>query len=99
GETGRNYDTSLSRALSAPSERGDNPAPCAHVLLRRAHAMEHVANVAHHGGAFFGGIEEAGLVELAFEMLEQGEQLGARCRSRIGEGNPLLGRPVEFGDA
>ena len=66
----------------------------------RPHAVEHVADGAHHGGAFLGRIKKAGAVELALEMLEKSRTAPRASRAACPErAMPFRDRPVAFGGA
>ena len=76
-----------------------DPAPGAHVLLGRRHAVEHVADGANHGGTLLRRVKKAGPIQFAFEMVEQAEQLRSRRWPGVGIGDAFDGGSVERGNA
>ena len=63
----------------------------AQVLVGRVHALDHVAQAAHHAGALFGGVQEPGLVERGFQAPEEVDELRLLCRRLAAGGGPPPG--------
>src|SRR5262245_30706769 len=61
--------------------------------------MKHVADGAHHGGPLLRRTQETAPVELAFQVLEQCDQLGASRGPCAGEIEPFRRGPIAFGGA